>query len=316
MSVFTTVTNDQMKKWLQAYPLGGLVALQGIASGITNTNYFVTTSAGRFVLTLFERNTAEELPYFISLMSHLADHGIPCPKPVANTHGDCLAELNGKPAVLVSCLQGRDIASPSAAHCAEVGRVLAEMHVAGQSFPDSMADPRGKAWRLATAAKVSGFLGHESRTMLETELMRANDMGAEALPKGVIHADLFRDNVLFDDHKVGGVIDFYYACNDVLLYDVAIAVNDWCSNEDATLDDGRVKALLQAYHAVRPLTESEHECWPEMLRVAALRFWLSRLYDLHFPQEGELTHAKEPQHFERILKQRISQQQKITGMWI
>lgn len=316
MSVFTTVTVEQLEQWLQAYPLGKLLDLQGIASGITNTNYFVTTTDGRFVLTLFEKNTPDELPYFINLMSHLSERGIPCPHPVANLDGICLGELSGKPAVLVSCLRGQDIDDPSVTHCAEVGRVLAEMHIAGQTFPFSMADPRGRAWRRATAEKVAAFLSDESRILLESELVSSNSMVLDDLVKGVIHADLFRDNVLFDDRRVSGLIDFYYACNDALLYDVAIAANDWCSVTDGSLDESRLKMLLEAYHAVRPLTEAERRCWPAMLRVAALRFWLSRLYDLYFPQEGELTHAKDPQHFERILKQHIRQQQKTAGIWV
>lgn len=316
MSVFTTVTIEQLRSWLRAYPLGELVDLQGIASGITNTNYFVTTTSGRYVLTLFERNSADELPYFLDLMSHLSDRDVPCPHPVINHDGASLGELNGKPAALVSCLRGKSLEVPSLAHCAEVGRVLAEMHLVGRSFPAHMHNPRGSEWRVATARKVARFLNAEDQAMLEQELEFQASLDTTDLPHGVIHADLFRDNVLFDGEELGGLIDFYYACNDVLLYDVAIAANDWCNAADGHIDTLRLRALLNAYHAVRPLSQAERAAWPGLLRAAALRFWLSRLYDLYFPQAGELTHAKDPQHFQQILKMHISQQQALTGVWI
>lgn len=307
MSVFTTVTTEQMQQWLQSYPLGELRELQGIASGITNTNYFVTTTSGRYVLTLFERNSADELPYFLDLMAHLADHGVPCPHPVADHDGQHLGQLNGKPAALVSCLRGKDVTQPNLAQCAEVGRVLAELHIAGQSFGQHMDNPRDKYWRKATADSVQRFLSAEDQQMLQAELEYEAALELSSLPHGVIHADLFRDNVLFDGDSLGGLIDFYYACHDVLLYDVAIAANDWCVEPDGSFDQQRLQALLQAYHAVRAFSAAERQSWGSVLRMAALRFWLSRLYDLHYPQDGELTHAKDPQHFQKILKLRIQQ---------
>lgn len=316
MSVFTTVSAEQLRLWLRAYPLGELLDLQGIASGITNTNYFVTTSSGRYVLTLFEKNSVAELPFFLNLMAHLAERKMPCPHPVANHDGEYLGMLNGKPASLVSCLRGHSLENPSIKHCAEVGRVLAEMHLAGQSFPAFMENPRGPDWRIKIAKQVMGFLDAGDRAMLEQQLAFEADMADLDLPRGVIHADLFRDNVLFDGEAIGGVIDFYYACNDMLAYDLAIAANDWCATVDGGMDTPRLQALLKAYHAVRPLGAAEHAAWPGLLRIAALRFWLSRLLDLHFPQAGELTHAKDPQHFQKILKMRISQQQVLAGIWV
>ncbi|MEZ0231573.1 MAG: homoserine kinase [Methylophilaceae bacterium] len=306
MSVFTTVSSEQLRIWLSTYPLGELLDLQGIASGITNTNYFVTTTTGRYVLTLFEEHSAEELPYFIDLMTHLAERNVPCPHPIANLDGQALSTLEGKPAALVSCLKGRSLEEPAPIHCAEIGHVLAKMHLAGADFTLQTVNSRGAAWRSATASKVAPFLNTEDREMLEQVFAIEGSLGLNSLPHGVIHADLFRDNVLFDGDTLGGLIDFYYACNDVLLYDVAIAVNDWCVQGDGTLDVTRSEALLQAYNAVRPLTGAEHAAWPGLLCIAALRFWLSRLNDFHFPHAGELTHAKDPQHFQRILKKRIS----------
>lgn len=316
MSVFTTVSVDELNPWLSAYPLGTLLELQGIASGISNTNYFVTTTTGRYVLTLFEEHSAEELPYFLSLMTHLAERGVPCPHPVMRLDGVQLDELNGKPAALVTCLSGRDISDPSVVHCAELGRVLANMHVAGASFNGNNQDTRDVVWREATAEKVLDLLNAADQVMLKQTMQEQANLDIQTLPQGVIHADLFRDNVLFDGEKIGGVIDFYYACRGAFLYDVAIAVNDWCVNADGSLDAHRVSALLKAYHAVRPFTQAEQAAWPSMLPIAALRFWLSRLKDKHFPQAGELTHAKDPQHFQKILQWGITHQAEISAMWI
>jgi len=314
MSVFTTVTPEQLRAWLQRFALGELAELKGIASGITNTNYFVTTTSGRYVLTLFERNGAAELPYFLDLMAHLARHGIPCPQPVADNGGAYLGELNGKPAALVTCLRGASLEDPGIGHCAEVGGFLARMHLAGRSFPAIMENPRGPHWCNVTARVVLPFLDAQGRDLLEQELAFQAQFRGLPLPRGVIHADLFRDNVLFDGEHLGGVIDFYYACNDVLAYDLAIAVNDWCVADDGALDAPRVRAMLAAYHAERPLSDEERAAWPALLRAGALRFWLSRLYDFHFPQPGEMTYAKDPGHFRRVLEARVRDEAHIRKM--
>lgn len=311
MSVFTTVTTQQLQVWLEGYAIGELLELKGISAGITNTNYFVTTSQNKYVLTLFEQNTIEELPFFIDLMDHLAHHGVPCPQPISNSKGEALHMLNGKPAVLISCLSGRDVEAPSAAHCAEVGAVLAKMHIAGQSFVEKNAaqphrNPRDAAWREKTAQQVMPHLAADDQLLLQTTLQFQANLNTTALPSGVIHADLFRDNVLFDGDKVGGLIDFYYAYRDAFIYDLAITVNDWCVQNDGKLDAIKLEAMLQAYQAVRPLELAEQAAFNSMLRIAALRFWLSRLYDKIYPQDGELTHAKNPDHFKNILKLRIS----------
>ncbi|NDB70814.1 MAG: hypothetical protein EB015_22955, partial [Methylocystaceae bacterium] len=204
-----------------------------------------------------EEHSAEELPYFLNLMKHLAELGVPCPHPVMRSDGVLLDELNGKPAALVTCLRGRDISEPSVTQCAELGRVLANMHVAGASFTGSNHDSRDVVWREATAKSVFDLLNADDRSMLTRTMQRQADLNIQTLPQGVIHADLFRDNVLFDGDKIGGVIDFYYACRGAYLYDVAIAVNDWCVNADGSLDRQRVVALLKAYHAVRPFTDAE-----------------------------------------------------------
>lgn len=306
MAVFTRVTEAEFSAWLSHYSLGNLLELQGIALGIENTNYFVTTSNGRFVLTLFEKLTAKELPFFLNLMAHLARHGIPCPSPVADRENSFLGTLNGKPATIVSRLAGKSLTQPTAVHCAAVGAMLGQMHVASQSFAEIMANPRGAAWRAETALKVARFLDAQDAELLQSEVAFHQQHTLSALPQGVIHADLFRDNVLFDGERVGGVIDFYFACNDSLLYDVAITVNDWCMGSDGKLDAARTRALLDAYHAARPFTAEEASMWHVALRVAALRFWISRLFDLHLPRDGELINAHNPDQFKRILQQHLA----------
>lgn len=306
MSVYTTVTEAELQQWLKRYSLGALIELKGIASGIENTNYFVTTSHGRYVLTLFEKIRAEDLPYYINLMAHLARHGIPCPSPIANLENGYLNQLNEKPACMVSCLKGASLTAPNAEHCAQVGELLANMHLAGKSYPVQMPNPRGPAWWRATAPEVMPKLCADDAVMLKEELRFQGLYRHQDLPRGVIHADLFRDNVLFDGDTLSGAIDFYYACTDAWLYDLAITVNDWCVTEQGEIDVARMQAMIGAYHAVRPLSALERGAWPVMLRAGALRFWLSRLYDFHYPRPGELTHAKDPDHFKRILQFHIA----------
>jgi len=311
MSVYTTVTEAELTVWLGDYSLGQLLNLQGIASGIENTNYFVTTSNGRFVLTLFEKLNSDELPFYLNLMAHLARHGIPCPAPMANRHNQFLGILNDKPACIVSRLSGKSTTTPGQTQCAALGAMLGQMHIAGQSFSQIMPNPRGLSWRAATVPQVQPFVNEKQAALLDSEIALHAQQNGASLPQGLIHADLFRDNVLLEGDRVGGLIDFYFACTDALLYDVAITVNDWCMNTDCTLDIIRTQTFLRAYHAVRPMQESEHTAWPLMLRLAALRFWLSRLFDLYQPREGELIHAHDPGHFERVLKNHIASEQAI-----
>ena len=308
MSVFTTVTPDQLRHWLQDYAVGELADLQGISAGIENTNYFVTTSDGRYVLTLFEKLTPQELPFYLNLMAHLAERGVPSAHPVASRAGGYLGMLNGKPAALVARLEGRDITAPTIQQCAAVGATLARLHLAGQSYPATMQNPRGAAWWKAVQPAILPFIPAAEAELLAAEIRFQDAQRRSDLPRGAIHADLFRDNVLLVDDRVAGVIDFYFACTDALLYDVAIAVNDWCISTDGTLDEARARAFTEAYATVRPYTAAERKAWPVMLRAGALRFWVSRLYDFHLPRAGELTHAKDPGHFRRILELRICDQ--------
>ena len=313
MSVYTTVAPDDLARWLGDYNVGSLQDLKGISAGIENTNYFVSTTAGRYVLTLFEKLTAAELPFYLGLMAHLADHGIPSARPLPDRSGSLLGELNGKPAALVSFLPGKDIDRPDEAHCAAVGTMLARIHLAGRSYGKRMENPRGLSWWREVMPEIVRFLPAAEAALLQEEIGFQSQNRLDALPRGAIHADLFRDNALFEGSRISGVIDFYFACTDTLLYDVAICVNDWCVMSDGGLDDTRARALLEAYAATRPYVEAEGGAWPAMLRAAALRFWISRLYDFHLPRPGELTHAKDPAHFRRILEQHAKRQHRLPA---
>lgn len=305
MSVFTTLSLDEVRQWLAPFNVGELHTLRGIAAGITNTNYFVETSQARFVLTVFEKNDFDELPYFVRLMTHLSRHGILCPTPIVDAAGIALQRIHGKPALMVSCLKGTDVSQPNLTQIEAVAHTLARMHVASAGFHEQSHNQRGQGWRVMTAQQVMPKLAPVQQHLLQEELDFQHGLDLSGLPHGVIHGDLFRDNVLFDGDALGGFIDFYYACHDVLAYDVAIAVNEWCV-EAATgmFVDEKLATFMNAYQSVRPFTAVEKSAWPALLRRAALRFWLSRLYDFYYPVAGELTHAKDPAHFERVLLNR------------
>ena len=304
MSVFTPVTDADLAAWLRNYAIGRLDSLQDISAGVQNSNVFVTTSLGRYVLTLFETMPRAEQPFYLHLMAHLARHGLPVPAPIANRDNEYLGSLSGKPAVLVTRLAGRSEMAPDVAHCARIGAMLAGLHLAGMSFGRKQANPRDAGWRQDCAARVRPHLPADEQSELDAELAFQAGFDIKALPQGVIHADLFRDNVLWDGNFVGGVIDFYFAGFDALLFDVAVTVNDWCAGADGELDAARTSALLASYAESRPFTAAERAAWPAMLRAAALRFWLSRLEDFHLPRAGEMVLVKDPGEYRRILKLR------------
>ncbi|MBC7802239.1 MAG: homoserine kinase [Candidatus Parcubacteria bacterium] len=309
MSVFTPVSESQLAVWLKNYSIGALRALEPIASGIENTNYFVTTSQGRYVLTLFERLEAADLPFYLELMAHLARHGIPCPAPISDLADRYFSGLNGKPATLVTRLAGASLDNPAAADCAELGALLARMHLAGRSYGAYLENPRGPKWWRSAAADVRPFLDAQAASLLAAELQFQSQHRFADLPRGAVHADLFRDNALFDRGRISGVFDFYFAGVDCFAYDLAVCVNDWCLVEpevDRRLDERKALALLAAYREIRPLEVAEQEAWPVLLRAAALRFWLSRLRDKHLPRPGELVKVHDPEHFRDILSLRAA----------
>jgi len=310
MAVFTAVSLDDLSQWIKQFPLGRALALDGISSGIDNSNFFLTTEQGEYVLTIFENLSFEQLPFYVQLMRHLAERGIPVPAPVPNQDGELVVTLHGKPAIIVSRLSGASQMDPQPVHCAEVGRMLARMHLAGQDFGLQQPNLRGLDWILATAPEVQPYLSEHEAALLRDETAFQSAFAASAhyaaLPRGPVHADLFRNNVMFEGERLSGCFDFYFAGVDTWLFDVAVTVNDWCIDPaTGVLDKARVRALLDAYHAARPFTQDEHAAWQPLLRAGALRFWLSRLYDLHLPRAAELLTPHDPTHFERILRERI-----------
>lgn len=300
MSVFTPVSREQLSAWLLAYDQGELLSLEGISEGVQNSNFFVDTTAGRHVLTLFEQVDAVRLPGYIDLLAHLSSHGISCPTPRPRRDGRLLGELNGRPAALFSRLAGASVSEPTPAHCALIGAALARLHLAGAGFR-LPPHPCDAAWRQQAAARLLPRLAAADAALLESELaaQQAADADLAALPRGVIHADLFRDNALFTGSAtapcLGGMIDFYFAGTGELLFDLAVSVNDWCRSAPAA------NALLAAYQSERPLTGQERAAWGICLRAAALRFWLSRLVDFHFPPPGAAVTVRDPAAFRALL---------------
>jgi homoserine kinase type II len=328
VAVFTEVSEGEAGELVQQLALGQLRELRGIQGGIENTNYFVTTEREgvphQYVLTLFERLAAEQLPFYLHLMKHLAQRGIPVPEPQAvpgsesaeHPEGQLLHHVCGKPAAVVDRLRGHSVLDPRPAHCAAVGAMLARMHLAGRDYPRHQPNLRGLAWWNETVPVVLPYVSAPQAALLRSELAFQNHVAAssasKALPRGPIHADLFRDNVMFEQDRLTGFFDFYFAGVDSWLFDLAVCLNDWCVDlaSGAPAPD-RSAAFLDAYTGVRPLAAAERRLLPAMLRAGALRFWISRLWDFHLPREASILKPHDPAHFERVLRQRLVQ----PGTW-
>lgn len=283
MAVYTEVSDEELSRFIASYGLGELQSCKGIAEGVENTNYLIQTAKGPFILTLYEKRVSrEDLPFFLGLMEHLAGKGVPCPTPMHDVTGRSLSELAGRAAALVTFLQGVSVKRPAVEHCAAVGRVLAELHLAGQDFAMRRGNALGVAgWRplFATFAARASEIAPGLETLIETELRQLEAGWPVGLPEGVIHADLFPDNVFFLAGQFSGLIDFYFACNDAFAYDIAICLNAWCFDEAHVFDPARGRALLESYAAVRPLGDEERHAMPVLARGAALRFLLTRAHD-------------------------------------
>ena len=311
MAVFTEVSTKEARELLRRLQLGKLLELRGIEGGIENTNYFVTCEQGEYVLTLFERLTAEQLPFYLHLMKHLAHAGIPVPDPQADKHGEILHQVCGKPAALATKLRGKSQLSPQEAHCAAMGTMLARMHLAANGYERQQPNLRGLPWWNETVPVVLPHIGAEPAALLQSELAYQNHVAASsayaALPRGPIHADLFRDNVMFEGEELTGLFDFYFAGVDTFLFDLAVCLNDWCIDLPTGAHAApRAQAMIDAYQAVRPLTAHERALLPAMLRAGALRFWISRLWDFYLPREAAMLKPHDPTHFERVLRQRAA----------
>lgn len=326
MAVYTEVSFDEAADFLQSLQLGALQTLTGCSGGIENTNYFATTDQAAYVLTLFERLSMEQLPFYLRLMKHLAHHGIPVPDPATNRDGDVVHVLKGKPAAVVNRLRGKSELAPLVVHCTQVGAMLARMHLAGRDFSMQQPHLRALGWWNETVPVILPFVPADQAALLQSELAYQNHVATfsaySALPRGPIHADLFRDNVMFetteggtDEPVLSGFFDFYFAGIDTWLFDIAVCLNDWCIDlATGASDDARTRAFLDAYASVRPLTAQERQLLPAMVRAAALRFWISRLWDLHLPREAAVLQAHNPDHFHRVLRQRILHPMTFTSI--
>ncbi len=316
MAVFTSVSDDDAKRLLANYQVGDFVALNGITAGIENTNYFLNTTKGEYVLTLFEVLTHQQLPFYVELMYWLAQKRQPTPLPQTRLDHTRISTVHEKPSIIVTKLPGQWVSNPSLAHCELAAQAMAHLHLAAQDFPIMQPNLRGLDWWQKTTPLVTEFLSSQQSDLLMTVLNQQdalqNSGRLDELPSGPAHCDYFRDNVLFagslEKPVMGGVIDFYFAGCERWLFDIAVAVNDWCIDRSTgRLLIDKTLAWLRSYHAIRPLTQEELELWPQMLQAAALRFWISRLFDFYRPRPAETLKPHDPTHFERILRMRISE---------
>lgn len=309
MAVFTPLSDSQVAGFLERFDVGQLVTLEGVASGTENSTFFITTDRCSLVLTLFEQGEHDELPFFVDLLDYLAEHRLEVPGPVHDRDGVALQSLAEKPALLFPRLPGKHPRSPNLAQCRALGDALGRMHSISQHFTGQRPNPRDLHWLMATHHQVLAYLSPQDQTLMKNEIDLYQGVfdGNLALPQGAIHGDLFRDNTLFDGDRLGGIIDFYNGCTGDLLFDLAIVINDWACNDDGSLNQERHDALLGTYQARRPLSDDERQCWPLMLRMTALRYWLSRLLVVYVdPPAHELT-PHDPEQFRTILGKRIEQ---------
>jgi homoserine kinase type II len=306
MAVYTEVSDDELASFIAGYGLGELLSFKGIAEGVENTNYIVHTSKGPFILTLYEKRVeAADLPFYLGLMEHLAEHGVTCPTPVHDAQGKNLSCLAGRPAALVTFLEGFWVRKPTARHCAAVGRALAELHLGGEGFGLRRANALGLAgWRplYLRFADRAGEIAPDLAPLIEEELDFLQANWPRTLPEGVIHADLFPDNVFFIGDRLSGLIDFYFACNDALAYDIAVSLNAWCFEKDMSFNITKGQAFLRGYEEVRPLSAREREAMPVLARGAAMRFLLTRAYDWLNTPKNALVSPKNPMEYVRRLR--------------
>jgi homoserine kinase type II len=316
MSVFTTVEPAQIEQFLKRYDLGDVRSFSPIAAGITNTNYYLDTEDGRYVLTLYEHHSDDELDYILELQQQLAENSVACPAPVKDRRGDIYSSLNNRPAAINQRMPGEAETAPGNSHCAQIGAELARFHLAGQDFARTRRNPRGIEWLLAAGDMLETDLSPQDQLTVATTIGSIRAFDHASLPQGAIHADLFHDNALFVDGRLTGVIDFDYACYDSLVLDIAIVLNDWCIDAQGSLDQQLVSAVLDAYQQHRRLDQLETQALPLMLRFAALRFWLSRLYDKLYPLSGEVTFVKDPQACRNLLLLRSSEANQLEQLFL
>jgi homoserine kinase type II len=314
MSVYTAVSPADLEHFLGAYDLGAVLALEGILDGVENTNYFLTTSAGRYVLTLFESLPAEDLPFFMHLMAWVAAHDVPAPRPIPARNGASIGTLCGKPAAIVERLPGRSVGQADLAQCTALGSLLGRMHRAVADFGATRASARGAGWRAQVAARLVDRIDEPDRELMQQELALQATAPLAGLPAGVVHGDLFRDNALFEGARLTGVIDFYLAAEEPFVYDLAVVALDWCFL-DGVCSPALCQQLLRAYCRERAVSSTEIAAWPLALRAAGLRFWLSRLHDALYTKQGDLVKLKNPAECRAVILAARRDPAELTACW-
>ncbi|MBT3826492.1 MAG: homoserine kinase [Nitrosomonadales bacterium] len=301
MAVYTSITKEELQEFLIDFDIGTLLSFDGISSGVTNTNYLITTSINKYVLTVFEHHSMEELPFFISLMTFLSGHNIDCPKPIVSNQKKSINLLKDKPALIVSFLNGSEIKKINELHCFSVGKALAKMHNITKSFSEQRANCRGLKWMEETYFDMKSKLTSIEKNMIELEIDFLRHHQFDDLPTSIIHGDLFRDNVLFLNESRPSFIDFYYACDEVLVLDISIAINDWCIHDNGSINQNKLTKFIEGYESERTLSSKEKVYMPKALRWAALRFLISRLEHVHSNPTAEILAVKNPNQFKNIL---------------
>lgn len=304
MSVYTDVSQPVLKQLLSRYDIGTLQTLRGINQGITNSIYYFKTTLGEYILTIYEQLTVRELPFYTELVDYLVAHDIPCAKTITDKQGIALHQIDDKPAIISVCLPGTTLQTVSTEHCQQLGNTLARFHQVSSGFTQKNNNIRDTAWHEEAAKQVRPHLNQHSQTLLEQEMALLRQQPLHDCPSGIIHYDLFRDNVLFEEDRLSGLLDFNYACWHAFILDLAVCINDWCVQADGELDVIKVKNFIQAYQQVRPLQAIEKASLSVALRLAALRFWLSRLSDILYPSQGYIVQQHNPQTFQIILEKR------------
>ena len=306
MSVYTKITKDALSDHLENYSIGQLVEIEGISDGIENTNYLLTTTKNEYIFTIFENIDKRIADKYLKFMNHLHEQEFKCAL-VESTNTDQLSiDISNKPSAIIQKLDGKSITETNASHCELVGELLSEFHQKSSNFKSSLVNSRDINWKIETIKKLNNSISKRQTEIINASLKLDRQLNEKELPKGKIHADLFRDNVLFNNDNISGMIDFYYSCDGILLYDIAVVANDWCTSSDGSMDQKKLHKLFTGYEKNRKIQDNERGCFPFALASAGLRFYLSRLHDLHFPKIGEMTHIKDPSFFENILLKNLN----------
>ena len=306
MSVYTKITEEELSRHLLRYSLGKAVSLTGISDGIENTNYLLKTDQNEYIFTIFENIKKDDVGQYLDFMNHLSGKGLLCPNVLKSNNGELFVIINNKPSAIIQKLDGKSQVDTDLNSCESIGNLLAEFHIFGSDFKKEIKSSRDIKWCIKSHEKLINVIEEKQSKLILEAIDIQKELLTQNLPIGTIHADLFRDNVLFKGNSIYGMIDFYYSCRGFLVYDLAVVINDWCTSKNGMIVTEKYNRLTSSYIKRRDIVESEKKYWRHALVSAALRFYLSRLLDLHFPKIGEMTHIKDPLIFENILKDRIN----------